>query len=158
MKILVYTLRALIVAYIILVAACYAILYVKTNVYDETYPTILGYNYMIYDTDRLEPDIKEDSLIIINDDNDYINEGEFIVYRENTNLLVKKVEKVDNYLLTISYKNGEEQQIIDSKQVLGKVASKNNFLCTFLQIIINPIALVILASVGLIFPELLFNK
>lgn len=158
MKILVYTLRALIAIYLILIASCYAILYVKTNVYKETYPTILGYNYMIYDTSRLEPDIKEDSLIIINNENDYINEGDLIVYKENTNLLVKKVEKVDNYLLTISYKDGLEKEVIDSEIVLGKVASRNNFICTLFQILINPIALVILATVGLIFPELLFNK
>lgn len=157
MKLIANIIRAIIAIYLVLLGACYAALYVKENVYDEVFPTIFNYTYIVYDNDTLEPDIKKDSLVILSNDHHHIDKGDIVVYQTNTNYILKKVVEKDNYLLTVSNKN-DETETINSDILLGKAVSYNNIWCQILLILINPITIVILATVGLIFPELLFNK
>ena len=163
MKIIFNIFRGLIIAYLIILTFLSVIFYVKKNSYHEDYPEIKGYSYFKIDNATLEPDIRKNNIVILKDKED-IEVGDYVTYLngEDKEIVLRKVVERNEYRLVVDVtnnyenKNYKEEIIIDD--VKAKMIYNNDTFSSIMNILLNPVILIILLFLGTIFPEFIFNK
>lgn len=163
MKVVFNIFRGLIIIYLIALTFLFVVLYVKKNSYHEDYPEINGYSYYKIDNATLEPDIRKNNIVILKDKED-IEVGDYVIYLngEDKEIVLRKVVERNEYRLVVDVtnnyenKNYKEEIIIDD--VKAKMIYNNNTFSTVMNILLNPVILVVLLFLGTIFPEFVFNK
>lgn len=163
MKVIFNIFRGIIIAYLITLTFIFVVLYVKKNAYHEKYPDLNGYSYFSVDSSVLEPDIKKNNFIILKESQS-IDVGDFVAYfsGENEEVIVRKVVDRNEYKLTVDVtnnyenKNYREEIIIDD--VCAKMIYNNDTFSSIMNVLLNPVTIVILLFLGTIFPEFIFDK
>ena len=163
MKIFFNIFRGLIIAYLIVLAFLFVILYVKKNSYHEDYLEINGYSYYKIDNATLEPDIRKNNIVILKNSED-IEVGDYVTFLEGDEkkVVLRKVVERNEYRLVVdvtnNYENKNYKTEINIDEVKAKMVYNNNTFSSIMNILLNPVILVILFFLGTIFPEFVFNK
>lgn len=151
MKFLVNVIRWIIIVYLVLYVIIMMTFFTKKKTYNESYPTILGYSYYKVDSDVFEPDIKKNNVVIFKDVDD-IKIGDYVVYVDKKNPVVKKVDNIEKYNLIL----GDVTKTFD--EIDGKMVYNNDNFSKIINILTNPVVLIVLLFVGSILPELIFDS
>lgn len=163
MKIIFNIFRGLIITYLIVLAFLFVILYVKKNSYHEDYLEINGYSYYKIDNATLEPDIRKNNIVILKNSED-IEVGDYVTFLEGDEkkVVLRKVVERNEYRLVVdvtnNYENKNYKTEINIDEVKAKMVYNNNTFSSIMNILLNPVILVILFFLGTIFPEFVFNK
>lgn len=163
MKIIFNIFRGLIITYLIVLAFLFVILYVKKNSYHEDYLEINGYSYYKIDNATLEPDIRKNNIVILKNSED-IEVGDYVTFLEGDDkkVVLRKVVERNEYRLVVdvtnNYENKNYKTEINIDEVKAKMVYNNNTFSSIMNILLNPVILVILFFLGTIFPEFVFNK
>lgn len=163
MKIIFNIFRGLIIAYLIVLTFLFVVLYVKKNSYHEDYLEVNGYSYYKVDNATLEPDIRKNNIVILKDSED-IEVGDYVTFLEGEKkeVVLRKVVERNEYRLVVditnNYENKDYKNEINIDDVKAKMIYNNNTFSSVMNILLNPIILVILLFLGTIFPEFVFNK
>ncbi len=163
MKIIFNIFRGLIIAYLIVLTFLFVVLYVKKNSYHEDYLEVNGYSYYKVDNATLEPDIRKNNIIILKDSED-IEVGDYVTFLEGEKkeVVLRKVVERNEYKLVVditnNYENKDYKNEINIDDVKAKMIYNNNTFSSVMNILLNPVVLVILLFLGTIFPEFVFNK
>lgn len=163
MKIFFNIFRGLIIAYLIVLAFLFVILYVKKNSYHEDYLDVNGYSYYKIDNATLEPDIRKNNIVILKNSED-IEVGDYVTFLEGDEkkVVLRKVVERNEYRLVVNvtnnYENKDYKTEINIDEVKAKMIYNNNTFSSIMNILLNPVILVILFFLGTIFPEFVFNK
>lgn len=163
MKIIFNIFRGLIITYLIVLAFLFVILYVKKNSYHEDYLEINGYSYYKIDNATLEPDIRKNNIVILKNSED-IEVGDYVTFLEGDEkkVVLRKVVERNEYRLVVNvtnnYENKDYKTEINIDDVKAKMIYNNNTFSSIMNILLNPVILVILFFLGTIFPEFVFNK
>ena len=98
MKNILNVIRIIIIIYLITFTAVMVSMYTKRKVYNDEFPTVMGYTYIKVDSDIYEPDIKKNNIIILM----YSQNASFRRFREYILLLFivkkKSVQSVNTLL------------------------------------------------------------
>lgn len=163
MKIIFNIFRGLIITYLIVLAFLFVILYVKKNSYHEDYLEINGYSYYKIDNATLEPDIRKNNIVILKNSED-IEVGDYVTFLEGDDkkVVLRKVVERNEYRLVVdvtnNYENKNYKTEINIDDIKAKMVYNNNTFSSIMNILLNPVILVILFFLGTIFPEFVFNK
>ena len=163
MKIFFNIFRGLIITYLIVLAFLFVILYVKKNSYHEDYLDVNGYSYYKIDNATLEPDIRKNNIVILKNSED-IEVGDYVTFLEGDEkkVVLRKVVERNEYRLVVNvtnnYENKDYKTEINIDDVKAKMIYNNNTFSSIMNILLNPVILVILFFLGTIFPEFVFNK
>ena len=163
MKIIFNIFRGLIITYLIVLAFLFVILYVKKNSYHEDYLDVNGYSYYKIDNATLEPDIRKNNIVILKNSED-IEVGDYVTFLEGDEkkFVLRKVVERNEYRLVVdvtnNYENKNYKTEINIDEVKAKMVYNNNTFSSIMNILLNPVILVILFFLGTIFPEFVFNK
>ena len=163
MKIIFNIFRGLIITYLIVLAFLFVILYVKKNSYHEYYLDVNGYSYYKIDNATLEPDIRKNNIVILKNSED-IEVGDYVTFLEGDEkkVVLRKVVERNDYRLVVdvtnNYENKNYKTEINIDEVKAKMVYNNNTFSSIMNILLNPVILVILFFLGTIFPEFVFNK
>ena len=163
MKIIFNIFRGLIITYLIVLAFLFVILYVKKNSYHEDYLDVNGYSYYKIDNATLEPDIRKNNIVILKNSED-IEVGDYVTFLEGDEkkVVLRKVVERNEYRLVVNvtnnYENKDYKTEINIDDVKAKMIHNNNTFSSIMNILLNPVILVILFFLGTIFPEFVFNK
>ena len=163
MKIIFNIFRGLIITYLIVLAFLFVILYVKKNSYHEDYLDVNGYSYYKIDNATLEPDIRKNNIVILKNSED-IEVGDYVTFLEGDEkkVVLRKVVERNEYRLVVNvtnnYENKDYKTEINIDEVKAKMVYNNNTFSSIMNILLNPVILVILFFLGTIFPEFVFNK
>ena len=163
MKIIFNIFRGLIITYLIVLAFLFVILYVKKNSYHEDYLDVNGYSYYKIDNATLEPDIRKNNIVILKNTED-IEVGDYVTFLEGDEkkVVLRKVVERNEYRLVVNvtnnYENKDYKTEINIDDVKAKMIYNNNTFSSIMNILLNPVILVILFFLGTIFPEFVFNK
>lgn len=163
MKIIFNIFRGLIIAYLIVLTFLFVVLYVKKNSYHDDYLEVNGYSYFKIDNATLEPDIRKNNIVILKDSED-IDVGDYVTFLEGEKkeVVLRKVVERNEYRLVVditnNYENKDYKNEINIDDVKAKMIYNNNTFSTVMNILLNPVVLVILLFLGTIFPEFVFNK
>ena len=163
MKIIFNIFRGLIITYLIVLAFLFVILYVKKNSYHEDYLDVNGYSYYKIDNATLEPDIRKNNIVILKNSED-IEVGDYVTFLEGDEkkVVLRKVVERNEYRLVVNvtnnYENRDYKTEINIDDVKAKMIYNNNTFSSIMNILLNPVILVILFFLGTIFPEFVFNK
>lgn len=163
MKIIFNIFRGLIITYLIVLAFLFVILYVKKNSYHEDYLDVNGYSYYKIDNATLEPDIRKNNIVILKNSED-IEVGDYVTFLEGDEkkVVLRKVVERNEYRLVVdvtnNYENKNYKTEINIDDVKAKMIYNNNTFSSIMNILLNPVILVILFFLGTIFPEFVFNK
>lgn len=163
MKIIFNIFRGLIIAYLIVLTFLFVVLYVKKNSYHEDYLEVNGYSYYKVDNATLEPDIRKNNIIILKASED-IEVGDYVTFLEGEKkeVVLRKVVERNEYKLVVditnNYENKDYKNEINIDDVKAKMIYNNNTFSSVMNILLNPVVLVILLFLGTIFPEFVFNK
>ncbi len=163
MKIIFNIFRGLIIAYLIVLTFLFVVLYVKKNSYHEDYLEVNGYSYYKVDNATLEPDIRKNNIVILKDSED-IEVGDYVTFLEGEKkeVVLRKVVERNEYRLVVditnNYENKDYKNEINIDDVKAKMIYNNNTFSSVMNILLNPVVLVILLFLGTIFPEFVFNK
>lgn len=163
MKIIFNIFRGLIITYLIVLAFLFVILYVKKNSYHEDYLDVNGYSYYKIDNATLEPDIRKNNIVILKNSED-IEVGDYVTFLEGDEkkVVLRKVVERNEYRLVVNvtnnYENKDYKTEINIDDVKAKMVYNNNTFSSIMNILLNPVILVILFFLGTIFPEFVFNK
>lgn len=163
MKIIFNIFRGLIITYLIVLAFLFVILYVKKNSYHEDYLDVNGYSYYKIDNATLEPDIRKNNIVILKNSED-IEVGDYVTFLEGDEkkVVLRKVVERNEYRLVVNvtnnYENKDYKTEINIDDVKAKMIYNNNTFSSIMNILLNPVILVILFFLGTIFPEFVFNK
>lgn len=163
MKIIFNIFRGLIIAYLIVLTFLFVVLYVKKNSYHEDYLEVNGYSYYKVDNATLEPDIRKNNIVILKDSED-IEVGDYVTFLEGEKkeVVLRKVVERNEYKLVVditnNYENKDYKNEINIDDVKAKMIYNNNTFSSVMNILLNPVVLVILLFLGTIFPEFVFNK
>ncbi len=163
MKIIFNIFRGLIITYLIVLAFLFVILYVKKNSYHEDYLDVNGYSYYKIDNATLEPDIRKNNIVILKNSED-IEVGDYVTFLEGDEkkVVLRKVVERNEYRLVVNvtnnYENKDYKSEINIDDVKAKMIYNNNTFSSIMNILLNPVILVILFFLGTIFPEFVFNK
>lgn len=163
MKIIFNIFRGLIITYLIVLAFLFVILYVKKNSYHEDYLDVNGYSYYKIDNATLEPDIRKNNIVILKNSED-IEVGDYVTFLEGDEkkVVLRKVVERNEYRLVVdvtnNYENKDYKTEINIDDVKAKMIYNNNTFSSIMNILLNPVILVILFFLGTIFPEFIFNK
>ena len=163
MKIIFNIFRGLIITYLIVLAFLFVILYVKKNSYHEDYLDVNGYSYYKIDNATLEPDIRKNNIVILKNSED-IEVGDYVTFLEGDEkkVVLRKVVERNEYRLVVdvtnNYENKNYKTEINIDEVKAKMVYNNNTFSSIMNILLNPVILVILFFLGTIFPEFVFNK
>ncbi len=163
MKIIFNIFRGLIIAYLIVLTFLFVVLYVKKNSYHDDYLEVNGYSYFKIDNATLEPDIRKNNIVILKDSED-IEVGDYITFLvgEEKEVVLRKVVERNEYRLVVditnNYENKDYKNEINIDDVKAKMIYNNNTFSSIMNILLNPVVLVILLFLGTIFPEFVFNK
>ena len=163
MKIIFNIFRGLIITYLIVLAFLFVILYVKKNSYHEDYLDVNGYSYYKIDNATLEPDIRKNNIVILKNSED-IEVGDYVTFLEGDEkkVVLRKVVERNEYRLVVNvtnnYENKDYKTEINIDDVKAKIIYNNNTFSSIMNILLNPVILVILFFLGTIFPEFVFNK
>lgn len=160
MKLLFNIFRIIITIYLLILAYCFAKLYVEKSVYKYDFPTIYdGYTYLEVASGSMEPTLKTGDIIIVQKTND-VKVNDIIIYKTEDGLsfVTHRLTNIDGYNFTTKGDANNTSEQIISDQVVGKVVYYNDNFCKALKILLNPIYIVIIGVVGIFLPELLFNK
>ena len=152
MKIIFNIFRGLIITYLIVLAFLFVILYVKKNSYHEDYLDVNGYSYYKIDNATLEPDIRKNNIVILKNSED-IEVGDYVTFLVGERNEYRLVVNVTN-----NYENKDYKTEINIDDVKAKMIYNNNTFSSIMNILLNPVILVILFFLGTIFPEFVFNK
>ena len=124
------------------------VLYSKYIVKDSV-TKIFGYGFLVVVTGSMEPEIGEEELIIIKEENEY-NVGDIITYENDNYLVTHRIIKInDNEIITKGDANNEEDLKISENQIVGKVIYHSKALGIF-AIYYLKIILVIVVILGAI--------
>lgn len=163
MKIIFNIFRGLIITYLIVLAFLFVILYVKKNSYHEDYLDVNGYSYYKIDNATLEPDIRKNNIVILKNTED-IEVGDYVTFLEGDEkkVVLRKVVERNEYRLVVdvtnNYENKNYKTEINIDDIKAKMVYNNNTFSSIMNILLNPVILVILFFLGTIFPEFVFNK
>ena len=163
MKIIFNIFRGLIITYLIVLAFLFVILYVKKNSYHEDYLDVNGYSYYKIDNATLEPDIRKNNIVILKNTED-IEVGDYVTFLEGDEkkIVLRKVVERNEYRLVVdvtnNYENKNYKTEINIDDIKAKMVYNNNTFSSIMNILLNPVILVILFFLGTIFPEFVFNK
>lgn len=163
MKIIFNIFRGLIITYLIVLAFLFVILYVKKNSYHEDYLDVNGYSYYKIDNATLEPDIRKNNIVILKNTED-IEVGDYVTFLEGDEkkIVLRKVVDRNEYRLVVdvtnNYENKNYKTEINIDDIKAKMVYNNNTFSSIMNILLNPVILVILFFLGTIFPEFVFNK
>ena len=163
MKIIFNIFRGLIITYLIVLAFLFVILYVKKNSYHEDYLDVNGYSYYKIDHATFEPDIRKNNIVILKNSED-IEVGDYVTFLEGDEkkVVLRKVVERNEYRLVVNvtnnYENKDYKTEINIDDVKAKMIYNNNTFSSIMNILLNPVILVILFFLGTIFPEFVFNK
>lgn len=163
MKIIFNIFRGLIITYLIVLAFLFVILYVKKNSYHEDYLDVNGYSYYKIDNATLEPDIRKNNIVILKNSED-IEVGDYVTFLEGDEkkIVLRKVVDRNEYRLVVdvtnNYENKNYKTEINIDDIKAKMVYNNNTFSSIMNILLNPVILVILFFLGTIFPEFVFNK
>lgn len=163
MKVIFNIFRGIIIAYLICLTFLFVTLYIKKNTYHDDYLEVNGYSYFKIDNATLEPDIRKNNIVILEDSED-IEVGDYVTYLEGEekDVVLRKVVERNEYRLTVdvtnNYENKDYKKEILIDDVKAKMIYNNNTFSSVMNILLNPIVLVILLFLGTIFPEFVFNK
>ena len=163
MKIIFNIFRGLIITYLIVLAFLFVILYVKKNSYHEDYLDVNGYSYYKIDDATFEPDIRKNNIVILKNSED-IEVGDYVTFLEGDEkkVVLRKVVERNEYRLVVNvtnnYENKDYKTEINIDDVKAKMIYNNNTFSSIMNILLNPVILVILFFLGTIFPEFVFNK
>lgn len=163
MKIIFNIFRGLIITYLIVLAFLFVILYVKKNSYHEDYLDVNGYSYYKIDNATLEPDIRKNNIVILKNSED-IEVGDYVTFLEGDEkkVVLRKVVDRNEYRLVVdvtnNYENKNYKTEINIDDIKAKMVYNNNTFSSIMNILLNPVILVILFFLGTIFPEFVFNK
>lgn len=163
MKIIFNIFRGLIITYLIVLAFLFVILYVKKNSYHEDYLDVNGYSYYKIDNATLEPDIRKNNIVILKNSED-IEVGDYVTFLEGDEkkVVLRKVVERNEYRLVVNvtnnYENKNYKAEINIDDIKAKMVYNNNTFSSIMNILLNPVILVILFFLGTIFPEFVFNK
>ena len=163
MKIIFNIFRGLIITYLIVLAFLFVILYVKKNSYHEDYLDVKGYSYYKIDNATLEPDIRKNNIVILKNSED-IEVWDYVTFLEGDEkkVVLRKVVERNEYRLVVdvtnNYENKNYKTEINIDEVKAKMVYNNNTFSSIMNILLNPVILVILFFLGTIFPEFVFNK
>lgn len=156
MKNILNVIRILIIIYLVAFTAIMVSMYTKRKVYNDMFPTVLGYTYIKVDTDIYEPDIKKNNIIILKETK-AVDVNDYVVYKYTNTTKLGKVEKVDKYNIYVKDDNGVLNEY-NLQNVYGKMIYNNDTFSKVMNILTNWIVLVILLFVGTLLPELIFNN
>ncbi len=163
MKIIFNIFRGLIIAYLIVLTFLFVVLYVKKNSYHDDYLEVNGYSYFKIDNATLEPDIRKNNIVILKDSED-IEVGDYVTFLEGEEkeVVLRKVVERNEYRLVVditnNYENKDYKNEINIDDVKAKMIYNNNTFSSVMNVLLNPVVLVILLFLGTIFPEFVFNK
>lgn len=163
MKIIFNIFRGLIIAYLIILTFLFVVLYVKKNSYHDDYLEVNGYSYFKIDNATLEPDIRKNNIVILKDSED-IEVGDYVTFLEGEEkeVVLRKVVERNEYRLVVditnNYENKDYKNEINIDDVKAKMIYNNNTFSSVMNVLLNPVVLVILLFLGTIFPEFVFNK
>lgn len=163
MKIIFNIFRGLIIAYLIILTFLSVIFYVKKNSYHEDYPEVKGYSYFKVGNATLEPDIRKNNIVILEKSED-IDVGDYVTFLEGEEkeIVLRKVVERNEYRLVVNitnnYENKNYKTEINIDDVKAKMIYNNDTFSSIMNILLNPVILIILLFLGTIFPEFIFNK
>lgn len=163
MKIIFNIFRGLIIAYLIILTFLSVIFYVKKNSYHEDYPEVKGYSYFKVGNATLEPDIRKNNIVILEKSED-IDVGDYVTFLEGEEkeIVLRKVVERNEYRLVVNitnnYENKSYKTEINIDDVKAKMIYNNDTFSSIMNILLNPVILIILLFLGTIFPEFIFNK
>lgn len=163
MKIIFNIFRGLIIAYLIILTFLSVIFYVKKNSYHEDYLEVKGYSYFKVDNATLEPDIRKNNIVILEKSED-IDVGDYVTFLEGEEkeIVLRKVVERNEYRLVVNitnnYENKSYKTEINIDDVKAKMIYNNDTFSSIMNILLNPVILIILLFLGTIFPEFIFNK
>lgn len=157
MKKIINILRVIILLYIFAYVIFNIAIYINKNIYKEEYPTFSGYNYIKVDNDLMEPYISQNQIIIIKKQNEFeIND--IVLYTDRVKYSIKKIANRYNGKFLVKSANSDDNEEISENQVIAKVVNMDKTLSKILNILLNPVFLIIMFVSASILPEMLFSN
>lgn len=157
MKKIINILRVIILLYIFVYVIFNIAIYINKNIYKEEYPTFSGYNYIKVDNDLMEPYISQNQIIIIKKQNEFeIND--IVLYTDRVKYSIKKIANRYNGKFLVKSANSDDNEEISENQVIAKVVNMDKTLSKILNILLNPVFLIIMFVSASILPEMLFSN
>lgn len=152
--------RIIISIYLCAVILIFAYFTVYKELYDDPFPMIQGYSYIKVPDDNLSPEyVKNDYVLVQYEDDQKIEVGDYVVYlKDNKYPTMKQVTKLDDYIVTLNYSNKKEESTINFDMIIAKVKYSNPDLSKVLNIITNPVALIVLLVAVVLIPELTYKR
>ena len=133
------------------------VLYSKYIVKDSV-TKIFGYGFLVVVTGSMEPEIGEEELIIIKEENEY-NVGDIITYENDNYLVTHRIIKInDNEIITKGDANNEEDLKISENQIVGKVIYHSKALGIFVIYYLKIILIIVVILGAIIYFLSLKNK
>ena len=124
MKNILNVIRIIIIIYLITFTAVMVSMYTKRKVYNDEFPTVMGYTYIKVDSDIYEPDIKKNNIIRL-DKTRAVDVNDYIAFKYTNTVKLGKVEKVNKYKVYIKDDNGVLNEY-DLQDVYGKMIYNND--------------------------------
>jgi hypothetical protein len=165
MKLLVNILRILIGLYMSILILVWAVFFTAKK-FDYDYPSINGYSYYVVDTDNLEPEIPNETFLIIKiEDKEYTaKEGDFVLFQDGEILRLKQVKKEnasemnqDEYVVGFLNETEENYQNLLKKNVIAKAHYHNSVITLVYKILTNWMVILVLLIFEVLSPTL-FGK
>ena len=159
-RFLLNVIRVIISIYLCAIILLFAYFKVYKELYNDKFPLIQGYSYIKIEDENLKPDyVKNDYVLVKFEDDQEIKVGDYVVYlRNNAYPTLKKVTKLEDYIVTLNYTNQQDEVTINFDQIIAKATYTNPTLSKVLHIITNPVMLIILFISVVILPELTYRR
>ena len=152
--------RIIISIYLCAVILIFAYFTVYKELYDDKFPMIQGYSYIKVPDDNLSPEyVKNDYVLVQYEDDQKVEVGDYVVYlKDNKYPTMKQVTKLEDYIVTLNFSNKNEESTINFDMIIAKAKYSNPKLSKILQIITNPVALIVLLVSVVLIPELTYKR
>ena len=143
--------RIIISIYLCAVVLLFAYFTVYKELYDDKFPMIQGYSYIKVPDDNLSPEyVKDDEKVEV---------GDYVVYlKDNKYPTMKQVTKLEDYIVTLNYTNKKEESTINFDMIIAKAKYSDPTLSKVLNIITNPVVLIVLLVSVILIPELTYKR
>lgn len=152
--------RIIISIYLCAVVLLFAYFTVYKELYDDKFPMIQGYSYVKVPDDNLSPEyVKNDFVLVEFKDDQKVEVGDFVVYlKDNKYPTMKQVTKLEDYIVTLNYTNKKEESTINFDMIIAKAKYSDPTLSKVLNIITNPVVLIVLLVSVILIPELTYKR
>ena len=152
--------RIIISIYLCAVILIFAYFTVYKELYDNKFPMIQGYSYIKVPDDNLSPEyVKNDYVLVQHEDDQKVEVGDYVVYlKDNKYPTMKQVTKLEDYIVTLNFSNKNEESTINFDMIIAKAKYSDPTLSKVLNVITNPVALIVLLVSVVLIPEFTYKR